>query len=719
MSPRRRQTKTRISRRKENPESSSPQFAAPPVIQPKAQRKMEKELPEWKPGGSGKPSPLQRLQPSATLQAKLEIGQPSDRYEQQADQVAHNVVQALHTPTAQTLDTQLTGQGKTAPTIQLEPTEYTVKNKTHLRDSTLKNKGTKYEHGQKVKISDNSMDHKKDRAGNIWFKVVDSDQYIRSTHLNIYRDKSLNWFSKRWRRLKKYVTRTKHPARKKYPDQTNIIDQLVKNAEKRDKDKGFLSAEELLAISTLSQDEQGKSFLLQKGFLTNDKLDKVAKEKKTTLDWHRTEKHRGLENLPLATGNHVFTRIHRLQIATYQRDLGISNPEYRQTLGYLRYEAEKAKTDPNVKQHIYEKDTQMWEQTLAPIPENALSQLGTERARQLREQTESAQNILRRIFIVLHSGLKYRDKEAEKIFKNDWPETVAVALSHGGRVMVKLPAISKGQDRNEFINWLLGNTSGEKDSKGSKKPNQVSSKNVANTDYGKAQVDTRNFSTHDIDIGTTETFKELKSGGNNSKGQSEEHYGMDIPLGGLGREDLAGEVTLPDGSHGHMYIFYEPPTLDKPGGLLIGAETSRMGRTDVYGQYHDAKGTSAEFSPTGTSKEAIIGDKIGGRIVDFTKGSYTEVRDKDGKVQQEKVKGGHTEVKDSNWLQQLKKAEQKIYEGQITAAELVGKTTPELKDKLSRDNKDRANAIRHKLEGKNKDRANAIRHQPETESEIE
>ncbi|MDJ1169894.1 hypothetical protein PMG71_10695 [Roseofilum sp. BLCC_M154] len=692
MSPRRRYIKTHVSRRKETSENTSPQFAAPPVIQPKAQRKMEKELPEWKPGGSGKPSPLQRLQPSATLQAKLEIGQPSDRYEQQADQVAHNVVQALHAPMAETVDTQLTGQGKTAPTIQLDPedtestaeldlgntgssgnwTEYTVNNNTHLRDDTLKNEGKKVSPGEKVKISNNSMDHRKDRAGNIWFKVADSQQYIRSTHLHIYTEHgtpSSSLFGK-------------HPAKTKYPDQTNIIDQLVKNAEKRDKDKGFLSVEEVLAISTLSQDEQGKSFLLQKGFLTNDKLDKVAKEKKTTLDWHRTEKHRGLENLPLATGNHVLTRIHRLQIATYQRDLGISNPEYRQTLGYLRYEAEMAKTDPNVKQHIYEKDTQMWEQTLAPIPEDAVSQLGTERARQLREQTESAQNILRRIFIVLHSGLKYRDDTADKIFKNDWPETVAVALSHGGRVMVKLPAISKGQDRNEFINWLLGNTSKEKDSKGSKKPNQVSSEKIADTDYGKAQVDTRDFSTHDIDIGKTETFTELNPMGNNSKGQSEEHYGMDIPLGGLGREDLAGEVTLPDGSHGHMYIFYEPPTLDKPGGLLIGAETSRMGRTDVYGQYHDAKGTSAEFSPTGTSKEARIGAKFGGRIVDFTKGSYTEVIDKNGKVQQEKVKGGHTEVKDPNWLQQLKDAEQNIQDGQITAAELVGKTTPELKDKL-------------------------------------
>ncbi|MDJ1169893.1 DUF4157 domain-containing protein [Roseofilum sp. BLCC_M154] len=125
MSPRRRQTKTRISRRKENPESSSPQFAAPPVIQPKAQRKTEQELPEWKPGGSGKPSPLQRLQPSATLQAKLEIGQPSDRYEQQANTVARDVVEQINSPVSNDAQQHTTVQRKTQESnllLRLKPT---------------------------------------------------------------------------------------------------------------------------------------------------------------------------------------------------------------------------------------------------------------------------------------------------------------------------------------------------------------------------------------------------------------------------------------------------------------------------------------------------------------------------------------------------------------------------------------------------------------------
>lgn len=73
MNPRRRQTQTRISARQSLLEKKAPHFAAPPVIQPKLQRKTETELPEWKPDSSRQSSPLERLRHSGTLQAKPEL----------------------------------------------------------------------------------------------------------------------------------------------------------------------------------------------------------------------------------------------------------------------------------------------------------------------------------------------------------------------------------------------------------------------------------------------------------------------------------------------------------------------------------------------------------------------------------------------------------------------------------------------------------------------
>ena len=95
-----RQYQTRTSSQKSSSGKKQPQFTAPPVIQPKADKKAKAELPEWKPGGSGA-NPLAGLQ--QTAQAKLAIGQPGDRYEQEADRVARNVTLQINAPVSDTV----------------------------------------------------------------------------------------------------------------------------------------------------------------------------------------------------------------------------------------------------------------------------------------------------------------------------------------------------------------------------------------------------------------------------------------------------------------------------------------------------------------------------------------------------------------------------------------------------------------------------------------
>ncbi|BBD52858.1 hypothetical protein NIES204_01150 [Planktothrix agardhii NIES-204] len=560
---------------------------------------------------------------------------------------------------------------------QLQMKPVLVKEKTEARtqdDKKIKD-NKPYEKGNIVEISDNNDDHKKNQKGKIeWYRIKDSipPKYIRAEKVMDFEPS----------KEASEQEQEKGNDLKVSKDDLEAIQDLIsvetwqltkhgktenkktEKAQRLDMEKGFLEDKHIQAIKSLSQSENGQKYLKQYDFLTQQEVEEKAKDKKTAGDWHRQKKHRNYVGIvPLATGGHILSHIYRLQIATAQRDLGIADDQYKQTLGYLRYEAQQLKSGENkeqFKETIYGKDTEMWEKTLEGKPDNAKPEF-QEQAQKYSEQTESAKNILQRIFIILHDGLKYRKDEKEP-FEKDWPAQTAVALSHGGRVMVKLPPLADNtKDRNEFINWLLGNDSQEKDKRGSTlKPNQAKKEN---TEYHKAKVDTRIASTHDINIDNKGTFKELK-GNNFSKGQSEEHYGMDIPLGGLGQEDIAGGVILPDGSHGHMYIFYEPPTLDKPGGLLIGAETSRMAHADIYGQYHDATGTSSEFSSTGTSKEGRIGAEIGGRIVDYTK---------DGKGK---------EVADPNWLQQLQQAEQNVQAGLITSKELVGKASKEVEQKL-------------------------------------
>jgi hypothetical protein len=79
-------------------QKKTPQFTAPPVARPTVQKKKAKSLSQWNPTGPTV-DPLARLSATAPIQAKLTVGAANDKYEQEADRVAKNVVQRLHSPT--------------------------------------------------------------------------------------------------------------------------------------------------------------------------------------------------------------------------------------------------------------------------------------------------------------------------------------------------------------------------------------------------------------------------------------------------------------------------------------------------------------------------------------------------------------------------------------------------------------------------------------------
>ncbi|MGC9524638.1 MAG: eCIS core domain-containing protein [Limnospira sp.] len=599
----------------------------------------------------------------------------------------------------------------TGSLLTLQRKTYTVKDTAHARDENNKSH-KKYNPGDSVEISDDETKHKIDQAGNNrWYRIKDDNgkdseppRYIRATRLQLYGTyisdkKRVNSNDKALESQKDNIEKINELTKIEKRDYKNkkgeTESKKMNLAEQIDLGKGFLTDDIVKVIQELSQIPKGKTYLSQNGFLTQEELEKVAEEKRVIGDWERYEEHdfsRWTAGIaPDVRGEAVLSPIHRMQIATYQRDLGIKDEKFRQTPGYLRYEAKNmkkakeeyekaAKTDPNsedsqkkkenyeaVKKGIYDKDTEMWEKALnndlTTIPES-----NQEIAKKYQEQTDSAIAILKRVFIVLQHGLMYRDDQNKPKFE-EWQENVAVALSHGGRVMINLPPL-QGQDKeHDFIYWLLGGSSAQVQEH---KPKSHDDKGAdKSSDYYKAKVDTRIASSHDVEV-TQNSLKELKSNTFDIKGtvgatSTIKHYGMDIPLGGLGNEDMAGDVILPDGRHGHMYIYYRPPSKEKPGSVLIGAETSRMAHTDVFGMYHDKRGAPAEVSPTGTSKAGRIGAEFGGRVVDYT------TLTKDGK---------NLRVKDPDWLKQLKEAEQNVQKGIITSKELLGKKLPEDRRKL-------------------------------------
>jgi hypothetical protein len=98
-------------------------FKAPSVAPPTVQKKSKAKLPEWNPNAPIV-DPLARLSPTAPIQAKLTVGAANDKYEQEADRVAKNVVQRINSPTP---------ESSPPDTVQRETAEEDLQTKSLLQ----------------------------------------------------------------------------------------------------------------------------------------------------------------------------------------------------------------------------------------------------------------------------------------------------------------------------------------------------------------------------------------------------------------------------------------------------------------------------------------------------------------------------------------------------------------------------------------------------------
>ena len=225
-----------------------------------------------------------------------------------------------------------------------------------------------------------------------------------------------------------------------------------------------------------------------------------------------------------------------------------------------------------------------------------------------------AQHILARILVILQVGLQvYDPDQADHVdFKTG---DVVRALAHGGRVNIRIPALSgqnAADDAYALTDW------------------------IGITDRGKAvdAVTARGFGTHHMAIGENrqgpgsgsfveEGGKSASMANKTSKGLK--LFGLDLAAGGLGRRDFNGDVILPDGAHGHMFIGFTKPTRKKDGALQIGIETTGPGAPSMVGYKHDWNSTEATANPEssfyGHKMQKVGGGKLATnqRLVDLNR----------------------------------------------------------------------------------------------------
>lgn len=252
------------------------------------------------------------------------------------------------------------------------------------------------------------------------------------------------------------------------------------------------------------------------------------------------------------------------------------------------------------RQAIYDRDRDIWISTLSEPTAAAIANIPPANIAFLTLDTNVRQ-ILQRIFALLHLGLQYRNGATPY---QAWTQHVAVALSHGGRINVKIP-----QNTGDVIlNWIF----------------------IDDAIKNAAGVKTRSSSTHNIKTTKDGVFEEKKV---LFKLVGMTHYGLNLAVGGIGNPDVNGNPILPNGSYGHLYMGYRKPKADQIGGLLIGVENDEYGKTNPLGHTHTAAPpTTAEMSPTGGLKIDRIGNPAGAGDSGFMLIDLTAVANYPGKL---------------------------------------------------------------------------------------
>ena len=207
------------------------------------------------------------------------------------------------------------------------------------------------------------------------------------------------------------------------------------------------------------------------------------------------------------------------------------------------------------KSAIKKRTKKAWDETLTkPTPED-LSQLKNKKD---QEKIPLQQDILRKIMTIL--------KEETYVDGAKYDGQVETLLSHGGRVNMIIPKLAgKDSKKDEFmIKMGLFDEKGKKNSK--------------------AGVEKRLASSHDIVKNPDGTFRETKASGPRAvKPKLGQKLGMNIAAGGAGKLDINGEVIKPDGSHGHLYMHWVPPTEKSDGVFQVGLETTAFSFGSIKG----------------------------------------------------------------------------------------------------------------------------------------
>ena len=278
-------------------------------------------------------------------------------------------------------------------------------------------------------------------------------------------------------------------------------------------------------------------------------------------------------------------------------------------------------------QTTYQRDAQIWSNVLTQKTSDQVEQsaiamgMTQEESQDMSTKYAYSTQLLRRLFLLMQVGLGYTEEQNNPL--KDWPSQVAAAMSHSGRVIIRLPK-AQTEDESGFnhplMRYLFANGGDD-----------------ALRFATRGGMFNRHGGTHNISFQDQPDGSQKMTEGRGITGgflaslfnTGYTHYGLDAALeGSVGSTSLAGDVIMPNGKSGHLYIGVKLPTTKSEGAVQIGAEGDRYGAgANSFGHVHNLKGTAEEIRNAGGQKTDLLGSLTGGRVIDTRQmGEHWETR---------------------------------------------------------------------------------------------
>ncbi len=237
--------------------------------------------------------------------------------------------------------------------------------------------------------------------------------------------------------------------------------------------------------------------------------------------------------------------------------------------------------------NIQRQDIESWMNTLFPDPDKQKRIKLNDKT--LNQELEKI-DFMKRVFLTLVAlKINYTTKPNGRDDLKPWPYSVTVALSHGQRILIEGEKISS----KEILLLFSGTYTTLKQSR---IPPYIKPRILASHDitWDRVNKQVKEVKVKGVRGAMTATRQVL----GRAIGKKY-HYGIDLPLGGLGNENPLGDIVGPGGTslnpktyrprkdiqYGHLYIC--PRDFKEFSGILMGVEGEAPGKTGAFGNKHN------------------------------------------------------------------------------------------------------------------------------------